>query len=108
MIEEKTYRYVFVRRDLPLHQQMVQAAHAALEGGLKLPSEVAEPSSLIVIGVKDKSELHKADDYLFYECGIQTEMFFEPDWEYGDTAFCTEAIPVSKRKLFKRYQLWKP
>ena len=96
-----------MRRDLPLAHQMVQAGHAALEAGLKLPCEVPEPSSLIMIGVKDQKELYKARRYLSKH-DIKTEMFFEPDWNYGHTAFGTEALIDSRRHTLRRFQLWKP
>jgi hypothetical protein len=86
---------------------MVQAAHAALEAGLKLPCQVSEPSSLILIGVKDLKALYKARRYLTKE-GIRTEMFFEPDWNMGHSAFGTEALIDSRRHSLRRFQLWKP
>lgn len=35
-------------------------------------------------------------------------MFFEPDWDYGNTAFGTELITEDRRHILKGYQLWKP
>lgn len=86
---------------------MVQASHAALEAGIVFGAGSDEPSSLIVLGVADKAALHDALDYC-QENGIRTELFFEPDWEYGDTAFGTEPITNDKRGLLRRYSLWKP
>lgn len=105
-IDNKTYVYVFVRRDIPLEHQIVQSAHAALESGLRFKTELYEPSSLIMIGVKNQSQLEKARLYV-NEKGVQTEMFFEPSWDYGNTAFATEAVTDDLRHIFKRYQLWK-
>lgn len=85
---------------------MVQAAHAALEAGLKFPVKTAEPSSLIVIGVKNQYQLEKAQGKV-EDTGVKTEMFFEPSWDYGNTAFATEAITDEKRSIFRRYNLWK-
>ena len=85
---------------------MVQAAHAALEAGLKFPVSLKEPSSLIVIGVKNQYQLEKARSTV-EESGVKTEMFFEPSWDYGNTAFATEAITDDKRSIFRRYNLWK-
>lgn len=85
---------------------MVQASHAALEAGLKFPYQAKEPSSLIVIGVKNQYQLEKARREV-EEAGIRTEMFYEPDWDYGNTAFGTEAITEDQRHTFRRYNLWK-
>lgn len=85
---------------------MVQAAHAALEAGLKFPVKLKEPSSLIVIGVKNQYQLEKARAKV-EETGVRTEMFFEPSWDYGNTAFATEAVTDDQRSIFRRYNLWK-
>lgn len=86
---------------------MVQAAHAALEAGIKYPHIVEEPSSLLVIGVKNQYQLEKAQKQI-EQAGIKTEMFFEPSWDYGNTAFGTEAVVEDQRHFFRRYNLWKP
>lgn len=39
--------------------------------------------------------------------GIRCEAFYEPDWDYGLTAFATEAITADQRKTFSKYKLWK-
>lgn len=98
--------YVFVRRDIPVEQQMVQAAHAALEAGLKFPYQTEEPSSLIVIGVKSQNQLEKARQKV-EGFVVKTELFFEPSWDYGNTAFGTEAVTEDQRHHFRRFQLWK-
>ncbi len=98
---------MFVRRDIPITHQMVQAAHGALEAGKAFPVVTAEPSSLLVIGVKDVKELEKAREYLTGH-GIESEIFFEPSWDYGHTSFGTEPVFESQRHLLKRFQLWKP
>ena len=38
---------------------------------------------------------------------IKTVSFYEPDWNYGFTAFATEPLTIDKKQLLKRYQLWK-
>lgn len=86
---------------------MVQAAHGALEAGKAFPVPTSEPSSLIVIGVKNITELEKAREYLT-ENFIKSEIFFEPSWDYGHTSFGTEPICEDQRHVLKRYQLWKP
>jgi hypothetical protein len=87
---------------------MAQAAHGALEAGIKFGSkDLSEPASIIIIGVKNQSQLEKAFKHL-QENGIKAEMFFEPSWEYGNTAFGTEPIGEDLRHHLRRYQLWKP
>lgn len=65
-----------------------------------------QPSSLIVIAVKNLKALEKAYHYLSSE-GVRLEKFWEPDWDYGFTAFASEPIPMEKRNIFKKYQLFK-
>ena len=107
MLQIKKYVYVFVRKDLPLSQQIVQSNHASLEAGIKFGSDnIEEPSSLILISVKNKAQLEKAlEDLKTKE--IKTVSFYEPDWDYGFTAFATEPLTIDKKQLLKMYQLWK-
>lgn len=86
---------------------MAQACHGALEAGKHFGSDSREyPDSLIVIGVKNQNELLKAKQRL-EEAGIQLIMFFEPDWDYGWTAFGTAPLTQEQRQIMKRYRLWK-
>jgi len=39
---------------------------------------------------------------------IDHHMFYEPDYDTGYTAICTEPIYGDARKLFRKYKLWKP
>jgi len=56
---------VFIRKDLPIEQIIVQTAHAALESGIHLKHDKEnEPSSLIVLQVKNQKELEKAYEKL--------------------------------------------
>lgn len=108
LAEEKTHVYCFVRGDIPVAQQLVQLAHAALEAGRAHPDpHRSTPSSLIAIKLKNQHELDKVFARL-KENDIACTMFFEPDWDYGNTAFATEPVKAHQRALFKRYQLWKP
>ena len=85
---------------------MVQSNHAALEAGIFLGDKTQdEPSSLIVIAVKNKSKLEKVLLDLTQK-GIKHIPFYEPSWDYGLTAICTEPLTQDLRVLLKRYQLW--
>lgn len=102
--------YVFIRKDLPIEQIIVQVAHAALESGIHLnhPTRKEDPSSLIVLQVKDQKELEKAFDKMSKnEAGIDLIKFFEPSWDYGFTSFATSPVKVEDRLLFKKYRLFK-
>ncbi len=95
--------YIFVRQDLSLAQQLVQASHAAHESGLAHQNTVS-PSSIIIFGTQDKCEL----EYHFARFSEQLKCFpfFEPYKNIGLTAFATEPIGEDARKLFKEFKLW--
>lgn len=103
--KEKTWVYTFVRTDLPIEQVLVQSNHASLEAGIKFGYNTDEPSSLIVIACKNKAVLEKAFNNLTSQ-GISLEKFYEPDWDYGFTAFASEPVTMSRRSAFRKYQLF--
>lgn len=97
---------MFIRKDLPIEQIIVQTAHAALESGIHLKHDKDnEPSSLIVLQVKSQKELEKSHARI-ESLGIETIKFFEPDWDYGFTSFATPPITSENRHLFKKYRLF--
>jgi peptidyl-tRNA hydrolase len=97
---------VFIRKDLPIEQIIVQTAHAALESGIHLKHDKEnEPSSLIVLQVKNQKELEKAYEKL-KDSGIELIKFFEPDWDYGFTSFASEPVTQEHRNKFKKYRLF--
>lgn len=105
-IAEKTWVYVFIRTDLPIEQQIVQACHAALEAGHSFDRKSSEPSSLIILQIPNKEKLEVAMQRTI-DRGIRCEAFYEPDWDYGFTSFATEPITLDQRKTFSKYKLWK-
>lgn len=101
------YVYVFVRSDLSVEQQLVQAGHAALEAGIFLGDRNQQDvSSLIVLKVKNKYQLEKALAYIKNE-NIETVSFYESDYDVGFTAFATRPVVDTERYIFKKYNLWK-
>lgn len=105
-VKEKTWVYVFIRKDLPIEQILVQSAHAALESGIHLKHDKEnEPSSLIVLQVKNKEQLEKAYEDIGSH-GINLVKFDEPDWDYGFTSFASEPVTMDQRKIFKKYRLF--
>lgn len=105
-INDKTWCYVFIRTDLPIEQQIVQACHAALEAGHTFPRKSNDPSSLIMLQIPNKEKLEVALKRT-NDRGIRTKSFYEPDWDYGFTSFATEPITLDQRKTFSKYKLWK-
>lgn len=105
---QNPYTYVFIRKDIPLAAQLVQSSHATLELGIRLPEhkKPQKVSSLIMLSIKDEEKLLQTKDELD-ERGIQNYMFYEPDYNMGYTAICTEPIYLDDRRYFKKFQLWK-
>jgi hypothetical protein len=95
-----------VRTDIPLEQQLVQAAHAALELGLsyKRPRDII---SLIALQIPDKQALTDAAERAEAHY-IRIERFYEPDDDLGFTAFATQPLTKEESKPFRNYKLWRP
>lgn len=104
------YIYVFLRKDLPLADQIVQAAHATHQSGDKFGSP--DNCHLVLFGVKNKAELNYAK-HVCEEAQIEHIVFYEPDptddseEPMGNTALCTKPI-VGLKKVFKKFEIWKP
>lgn len=91
---------------MPLATQIVQVGHACLEAGNKFKQPEGEPSYLVVLEVKDKDALLEAISRTnFY--GVQITPFYEPDYDLGYTAACTEPVEGETKRVFKKYPLWK-
>ena len=105
-MDNHPYTYVFVRTDISFEQQLVQSAHAALESGFAFNAP-HETSSIVMIAAKNRNELFKIANHLESN-EIQFKMFFEPDFDMGESAIATEAICCpKKRNALKKYQLYK-
>ena len=97
----KNHVYVFIRRDLPFSQIVVQACHAAIEAAPLISSDLDHPH-LVVFGIKNEQHLQKALNRLRVE-GVECRPFVEPDRGNELTAFATEPIFSERRHLFRRY-----
>ena len=104
-ITEKTYSYVFLRTDITLAQQLVQASHAALEAGLKDKHTYQQTSSIIIFQIPDEQNLKKELEYI-QSLGIKCASFYEPYDNMGITAFATLPVTEDSRHFFKQYTLW--
>jgi hypothetical protein len=95
---------VFVRKDLPHGQRVVQASHACIECAKAFLDSNLEHPHLVVIGVNDESKLHKAAIKLDNH-GIRYKTFIEPDRNDEATAIATEPIWGEAREIFRNYTL---
>lgn len=61
--------------------------------------------SVVICQVASEQELFEAE--LLANCNnISTKMFYEPDLGSIATAFATEVVSSSQRRLFRNYPLW--
>lgn len=74
--------------------------------GQRLVNKPAVNSYLIVLTVKNEEALKCAKEYL-EDCNVKHYMFYEPDYDMGYTAICSEPVYGEDRKLFKKFKLWK-
>lgn len=98
------YMYIFVRKDLTMPQQIVQASHAALEAGFVYDQPTGS-THIVLIGVKNQAELIKVGNRLT-SCNIDHQKFFEPDYDTGYTAIATRPLFGAEREPLKRYSLY--
>ncbi len=96
----RKYCYIFVRQDISVEYQMVQAAHAAMMGGFY---NKQKPDNIYfqLIGLPNKEELEKA----YAKHG--GHLFIEPDIGNEPTAFCTNVLNVVQRRPLQSYGLLK-
>jgi hypothetical protein len=105
-VQETPYAYILVRIDIPLVDQMVQAAHAVMEAAWAFPRPAC-PTHLALLAVPDEQTLSLAAGRA-RERGIALVMFHETDGDMGYTAFCTAPLTGKARNAFRRYPLWRP
>lgn len=103
---EKNYVYTFIRTDLPIEQQIVQAAHSALEAGRELGNPETT-SHLILLEAKSQEYLLRIADTLKQK-NIRYHLFYEPDYDRGFTSLTTEPITDKElRKHFSKHSLYR-
>lgn len=98
--------YVFVRTDISVPQQAVQAAHAAYQAGCLFLKPEDIPS-LILLGVDNKEALVETSKYLDKN-NIKYYLFEEPHYNMGYSAIGTECLLAKDWGLFQSYSLWEP
>lgn len=103
-VSSKNRLYLFLRTDLPLAQQTIQACHALLE--LARAAPIDEHPSFIFFEAKDSAEL-LAQRVKISSAGIKTFPFSEPYSDWGITAFACELTGEDQRDHFKQFKLWR-
>lgn len=96
--------YTFLRTDIPLADQIVQASHSAIEAGREL--QIPSHCNLVLLQIENEKDLLDTACFLLQN-GIRYEMFFEPDDNMGHTSITTEALTDEKRKLLSKFKLWR-
>ena len=102
-----TYTYVFVRKDLPIHAQIIQAGHALHEAGFTQTRPNAA-CHLVLFEVSSERELLQIHSDLMRK-GIWLELFFEPDYNNGEyTAMASSCLDSGDiaRASFSKYRLY--
>jgi hypothetical protein len=94
------YTYCFIRKDIPLHAQIIQTAHACLQSDK--PKSI---NSIVLFEVKNEEHLVKTNEYLKSH-GLKTYMFYEPDYDMGYTSIATEPLSGEDREVCKRFKMW--
>jgi len=97
--------YTFIRTDMALEHQLVQACHSSMEAGSDF-KESGEIPHLILLSIRDSEDLAKAEE-LIKANGIRYHKFFEPDNNLGFTSITTEPITYEQKKIFSNYRLWR-
>lgn len=97
--------YALSRRDIPIAQQAVQAAHAAMEHAYQNGRPADHHPSYVHVTVKDKQQLLHYLSILQQE-DISSSEFHEPYEDWGLTAISC-CITQDHRHLFKGLPLWK-
>lgn len=103
----KNYTYSFIRKDLPLEQQLVQLAHSALEAGRSFGNPGGGITHLILLEAQSETQLMQISLDL-KGLGIKHEIFFEPDDDMGWTSLTTEPLHTKEqRKYFFKHKLYR-
>lgn len=91
---------------MPIEQQIVQAAHSALEAGRELGTTTT-PSHLILLEAKSEDALLRIAEQLEQQ-DIRFHLFFEPDNNRGYTSLTTEPLyDNEKRRYFSKHSLYR-
>ena len=101
----KTYLYSISRGDIPLAQQSVQAAHAAIEYAYEFGRPKDYHPSYIHLVVRDKEQLESLRHELNLK-DIPTSEFHEPYKNWGLTAIAC-LLNENQRDHLSSLKLWR-
>lgn len=99
------YLYAISRRNLPVHQQAIQGAHAQLEYVRKNGSLLKHPT-FIWLTVADKTDLLLLQTVLEYK-GIRVCSFTDPDYPGYDPSAISCLLREDQRYLLSDLKLWR-
>lgn len=117
----KRYSYIFVRQDISVEQQIIQAAHATMQIGYKIAQVkpfdrmnhptgtvayvkgFGQPTDVyfVLIGVRNLGGLYAVEKILA-KFGYMYETFFEPDIQ-EKTAICTMPVDEYSRDVLQAF-----
>lgn len=97
--------YIFIRQDLSHTYQIIQAAHATHQAGIRF-GKTELPTHFALIGANDENDLQKIAMHLDYH-QIEYEMFHEPDHNTGFTAIATRPLYGDQRKPLRKFNTYK-
>lgn len=95
------YVYVFIRKDIPIENMIVQACHSCLD-----LAKVPKNTHLVLIGVRNEKAITETSQFLDSK-GVKHQMFFEPDFSLGFTSIATEPVYGNSRRKFSKFKLLK-
>lgn len=104
---------MFIRTDIPLAQQIVQANHSTLHAGLlagQSGHSYEQTPSIVLLQISNEAKLLKAHTRIT-STGITCVLFREPDFNLGYlpgfTSFATIPVAEELRAEFRQYRLWR-
>ena len=98
------YIYVFIRKDIPLADQIVQVGHLGHIAGRTFQHPTT--TNLVLLQIESQKDLLDVGRYL-RKTRIKYITHWEPDDNMGYSGIATEAIYGKQRDHFRRFKLWK-
>lgn len=99
--------YAISRRDLPVHQQAIQSAHAQLSFANKAPELVPdEHPPFVWLTVENKMELLQLCSIL-HAFDITVGVWHDPDYDGYDPSAISCMLQEDERYLLSELPLWK-
>lgn len=99
------YLYAISHRNLPVHQQAIQSAHAQLEY-TRIFGQTKEHPTFIWLTVKNKLDLLLLQTMLESK-GVEVCEFHDPDFTGYDPSAISCLLTEEQRGLLSDLQLWK-